>query len=255
MRFLGRLLSKELSLPLFFVELDKAGNSNTLERMNLIQAFIDVFGAARIKSISADREFVGKVWCEYLVRNKISFFMRHRININIPYGEETYQCLGDFFDHLKINQTRRLHKNMYGADLFFVGKRLSNGELLIILTNQVTKSESEILNVYRKRWSIEELFRKLKTSGFHMENTHMKCSDRLLKLLIILSIAVLWSYLMGVDLKRAYKKALRCFVKTIFRCGLQNFQHLVSQSVQKAIEVLVERLNMAGKLVFQKSDG
>jgi hypothetical protein len=60
---------------------------------------------------------------------------------------------------------------------------------------------------------------------------------------------------MGVDLKRAYKQTLRCFVKTIFRCGLQNFQHLVSQSVQKATEVLVERLNMAGKLVFQKSDG
>jgi len=48
-------ISKELSLPLFFFELDKAGNSNTAERIDLIQSFIDVFGHGRIKSLSGDR--------------------------------------------------------------------------------------------------------------------------------------------------------------------------------------------------------
>ncbi len=248
-------ISKELSLPLLFVELDKAGNSNTKERIDLIQQFIDLFGQGRIKSLSADREFVGKIWCDYLVRNKIPFYMRHRVNIKIPYGVETLRCIGDFFDHLKINQTRFLHKKMYGEDVCFIGKRLKNGELLIILTNQTRKKEADILYEYRKRWSIEELFKKLKTSGFHWENTHMKCSERLSKLLIILSIAVLWSYLMGVALQRAYKKTLDCFVKTIFRYGLQNFQHLVSKSIQNAIATLEERLDIAANLVFQKSDG
>jgi hypothetical protein len=37
-------ISKELSLPLFFVELDKAGNSNTHERIDLIQQFINLLG-------------------------------------------------------------------------------------------------------------------------------------------------------------------------------------------------------------------
>ena len=248
-------ISKELSLPLLFVELDKAGNSNTNERIDLIQQFIDIFGQSRIKSLSADREFVGKIWCDYLVRNKIPFYMRHRININIPYGTETLRCIGDFFDHLKINQTRVLYKKMYGEDVCFIGKRLKNNELLIILTNQTHKKESDILNEYRKRWSIEELFKKLKTSGFHWENTHMKRSERLSKLLIILSIAVLWSYLMGVALQRAYKKTLNCFAKTIFRYGLQNFQHLVSKSIQSAIATLAERLDIAADLIFQKSDG
>jgi hypothetical protein len=181
--------------------------------------------------------------------------MRHRVNINIPYGSETLRCVGDFFDHLKTNQTRILYKKMYGEDVCFVGKQLKNGELLIILTNQTHKKESDILYEYRKRWSIEELFKKLKTSGFHWENTHMKRSKRLSKLLIILSIAVLWSYLMGVALKRSYKKTLDCFVKTIFRYGLQNFQHLVSMSIQQAILILEERLNGAAEFVFQKSDG
>jgi len=172
-RRIERLFQKQeltcSSLALFLVEaeLNKAGNSNTNERIDLIQQFIDIFGQGRIKSLSADREFVGKIWCDYLVRNKIPFYMRHRINIKIPYGTETLRCIGDFFDHLKPNQTRVLYKRMYEEEVCFIGKRLKNGELLIILTNQTHRNEADILNEYRKRWSIEELFKKLKTSGFH----------------------------------------------------------------------------------------
>ena len=75
-----------------------------------MQQFIDLFGQGRIKSLSADREFVGKIWCDYLVRTKIPFYMRHRVNINTPYGTETWRCISDFFDHLKTNQTRALYK-------------------------------------------------------------------------------------------------------------------------------------------------
>jgi hypothetical protein len=38
----------------------------------------------------------------------------------------------------------------------------------------------------RQSFTRQELFRKLKTSGFHWENTHMKKSERLVSLLIIL---------------------------------------------------------------------
>ncbi len=38
------------------------GNSDTPERMALIQMFIDHFGKNCIKGILADREFVGKDW-------------------------------------------------------------------------------------------------------------------------------------------------------------------------------------------------
>ena len=105
---------------------------------------------------------------------------------------------------------------MYGEEVCFIGKQLKNSELLTILTNQIHKKKADVLYEYRKRWSIEALFKKLKTSGFHWENTHMKRSERLSKLLIILSIAVLWSYLIGVALQRSYKKTLDCFAKTIF---------------------------------------
>ena len=45
-----------------FVELDKAGNSNTQERVDLLKNFDEVFGFLRIKSLMADRKFIGKKW-------------------------------------------------------------------------------------------------------------------------------------------------------------------------------------------------
>jgi hypothetical protein len=40
--------------------LDKRGNSNSKERIDLINRFIGLFGKQVIQSVAADREFVGK---------------------------------------------------------------------------------------------------------------------------------------------------------------------------------------------------
>jgi hypothetical protein len=248
-------VSKHLSVPLFFVELDKAGNSNTTERVDLVQQFINVFGVTRIRSLKADREFIGEAWFSHLLQQKVPFHIRVRRNINVPYGHEVSKAIGDFFDHLKIGEIRTLYKEVGSHPVLFVGKRISKDELLIIMTNKIKQKPFEVLNDYRKRWSIEELFRKLKTSGFNWENTHMKCSRRLEKLLVILSIALLLTYLMGIEIKRPFKKTLNCFAKTIFRYGLQNFQKRISVSLNETIIYLLDLLKMAHELVFLESDG
>ena len=248
-------ISAELSLPLFFVELDKEGNSNTAERLDLIEKFIEILGIERIKSLKADREFVGEKWFQHLLEKNIPFYIRFRKNINIPLGKETVKLAGDFFDHLKLNEVRKVYKTIYGSNVCFVGKRIKDGELLIVITNKTKLSAIEVLEEYRKRWSIEELFRKLKTSGFNWEKTHIKKADRLCKLLIILSIALLLTYLMGASTKRVYKKTINCFAKTIFRYGLLTFQKIISISIERAMNQLMSMLDRAKELVFLKSDG
>jgi hypothetical protein len=52
-------LSKAISLPLFAVELDKTGNSNAKERIELLEKFGKLFDFNRIGSLLADREFIG----------------------------------------------------------------------------------------------------------------------------------------------------------------------------------------------------
>jgi len=43
---------------------------------------------------------------------------------------------------------------------------------------------------YRRRWCIEVLFQTFKGRGFDLESTHLRCSKKLSKLLVFVSIAV-----------------------------------------------------------------
>ena len=45
------------------------------------------------------------------------------------------------------------------------------------------------LDLYKKRWGIECLFKSMKTSGFHLENTRLNHRDRLSKLMAIVALA------------------------------------------------------------------
>jgi transposase len=116
------------------------------------------------------------------------------------------------------------------------------------MSNQNIKAK-QILDKYRERWSIEELFRKLKTSGFHWENTHMKKSARLIALLIILGFGLLIAYLMGLNEKIPWKKTLGCPLYSVFKKGLINFQFLVAQSVTAAINTVLNLLESARNVI------
>ena len=49
-----------IAFPLMWSVLPKAGNSNTQERIELIERFLAVFGREQIIALLADREFIGR---------------------------------------------------------------------------------------------------------------------------------------------------------------------------------------------------
>ena len=70
-------INRHISIPLMFMELDKAGNSNTAERLDLLEKFNTIFGFERINQ--ADREFIGTKWFKELhMREKIPCFPGER---------------------------------------------------------------------------------------------------------------------------------------------------------------------------------
>lgn len=242
-------INKKISLPLIFVELDKAGNSNTAERLDLLEAFNEVFGFHRIKSLMADREFIGKKWFRMLDSHKIPYFIRVKENTLLPWAKNISIPAKNLFHHLKGTQSRLVEKEMYGGVVYFAGTPSASGELVIVMSNQDLKSR-QILDKYRDRWSIEEIFRKLKTSGFHWENTHMKKSPRLVSLLIILSFGLLIAFLMGQNHKIPWKKTLSCPLYSVFKQGLINFQFLVARSLTEAIDAILSLLERAQNAIF-----
>lgn len=244
-------INKQVSVPLFAIELDKAGNSNTQERFDLLKQFDDLFGFSRIKSLMADREFIGGTWFKKLLVWDFPFYIRVKENGLVPYGDAPIH-VNALFNHLKKGEYRLVEKEMYGSTVYFAGTRAHAGDLVIVISNQNLKPRT-ILERYRKRWSIEEMFKKLKTSGFHWENTHMKDSARLLTLLVVMSIASILLYCMGLKTKTPWKKTLKCPLWSLHKQGMINFQHVAAKGVKMALNFIFEAVDQAGILLgFKK---
>ena len=241
-------INKKISLPLIFVDLDKEGNSNTAERLDLLEDFDELFGFGRINSLMADREFVGNKWFKTLNKNGIPYFIRVKQNTLLPWGDQPIQA-SQLFNHLNGYQSRLIEKEMYGSAVFFAGTRSLSGELVIVMSNQ-SFTAPQILAKYLKRWSIEELFRKLKTSGFQWENTHMTKSARLITLLIILAFGLLMASLVGYGQPIPWKKTLGYPLYSVFKQGLIKFQFLLGKSITEAINTILSLLERAESVIF-----
>lgn len=81
--FMLGIAYRNVAFPLMFTMLDKKGNSNSAERIALIQRFIRLFGKDCIECIMADREFVGEEWIGYLNREKLRYYIRIRNNFKV----------------------------------------------------------------------------------------------------------------------------------------------------------------------------
>jgi hypothetical protein len=54
-----------MAFPILWLLLPKKGNSNTTERIELLEKFIHIFGVDTIDRLLGDREFIGETWFAY----------------------------------------------------------------------------------------------------------------------------------------------------------------------------------------------
>ena len=82
-----------VAFPWVWCLLDKRGNSNTDERMSLFNQFLERFGERDIACLTADREFVGKDWLGYLLKDPLKpFRIRIRENHNLKHGDQNLKA-------------------------------------------------------------------------------------------------------------------------------------------------------------------
>jgi hypothetical protein len=183
--------SHGVGLPILFEMLDKKGNSNAQERIDLLEEFVTLFGKERILSLTADREFVGKKWLKWLVDNKVNFAIR------FPKSHSITLRNGDVCsaDALLAEKPERYFNDviMDGVRLNVALKKLTDDYLII----GGSLAPKKLFRHYRYRWSIETFFQSLKKRGFHLEETHLKALDRLKKLMAIVSIAFVFCWQVG----------------------------------------------------------
>ncbi|MBF0290277.1 MAG: IS4 family transposase [SAR324 cluster bacterium] len=226
---------KGAAVPVFWVFLEKRGNSNTHERMGIMYRFIQTFGKERIDCLTADREFIGKEWIEYLQKEKIPFRIRIRNNTKVPNSRGNQKIkVSSVFRGLEIGESMILNKKrlVWGSSLHLIGLRLKD-EWLVLITDHAPQSA---LNDYGKRWEIESLFACLKTRGFNFEDTHLKDTERISKMLALMTIAFCWCYRIGEwdhQQKQIPIKKHGRLAKSLFRNGLDLLRNIVINLTSK----------------------
>jgi hypothetical protein len=182
------------ALPLAWVNLQKAGNSNSKQREKLLLEVLKLVPKKRIYGFAADREFIGKDWFGTLFKQGINQVIRIRADTMIQHRQIKAPAAVWFRD-LKVNMIQELSKaRVYGIRVFVVGTLTDDGELLVLVTQ---KRPSRALRIYRQRWQIECLFKALKSSGFNLEDTHITSPTRLEALFGVLAIGVAWCIVVG----------------------------------------------------------
>ena len=242
---LAARIHKRIVFPVGWIALSHQGNSDEAQRIKLLTDFHSIFGFECIRSFTADREFIGSHWLQYMCTHDISFTIRMRRNLNVPFGKTLKKPLSFFFDHLQTDEERFVLKEIAEHELMVVGKKLPNGEMLILCSNRHNKQA--ILDTYQKRWDIERMFKNLKTQGFNMEDTHMTCRERLSKLMSVVGMATFWMCFLGLSQKCAFKKTVNAPLYSVFTRGLRVFRLLfynnpvlLQNQVSKILECLLK---------------
>jgi len=220
------IVYKGIAFPIAWILLDKKGNSNTEERIKVMEKVLKIIPKTLIENLLADREFIGKKWFSWLIDEEISFVIRIKDNLKITRRgkvravKTSFRCRKDY-QAISLKESLEI----CGVTLFITGTKVE-GEFCIVVSQHPQK---ESIEIYLKRWAIETFFGCIKTKGFCMENTHMTDLKKVSKLLSIIVIAFTWAHLVGeflnedipIKIKKHGRKSI-----SLFRYGLDFLQRI-----------------------------
>ncbi len=220
---------KGVAIPVLWTILEKKGNSNTPERQAIISQFVALFGLESILYLTADREFIGKTWFEWLIEQGIDFRIRIRENSQIANARGKVVEAKRLFRSVALKQALVIEKKrrMWGLELYVSGMRLAEGEYLLVVAPSYA---AKAIEDYGKRWEIETLFGCLKSRGFRLEDTHVIEPERLKKLLALLALGFCWAHVVGEWLSQQHPLKTKNhgrLAKSIFRYGFNHLRRIL----------------------------
>lgn len=223
------IVHQGVAFPVLWWLLDKKGNSNSDERMRLMETFAKRFPTAVVHYLCADREFIGQAWVRYLLLEPaLAFRLRIRSSDQIEHDGKVLAAR-IVFAHLPVGQSQRLTGTcrVWGYPVAVEALRLNDGDLLVVIA---PVKAQRLVQDYALRWGIETLFGIFKSRGFCLESTHFTDSERLSKLFALLTLALCWAMQTGlwlhqwqpIEIKKHGRRA-----KSVFRLGFDYLRHLV----------------------------
>ena len=146
----------------------------------------------------------------------------------------------NFFNNLKPYQGYHYDRIMQykGEYCYLSGVKTieNNGKIGYCILISFNKSD-EGLEKYKERWQIETLFKGLKSSGFNVEDTHLRDLERIERLMLLVMTAFVWCYKIGDYIDTQFK-AIRIKpdgkrVISVLRYGLDYLSEYLFRGVNK----------------------
>ena len=219
-----------MGIPLLWVLLPTAGNSNTLARTELLDRLRAAFPDMKIAALMGDREFIGDAWMAYLQREKVPFILGLRENQFVL--REGYAALptSTIAQHLKVREKMIVKGDCQlgrgnatsSSPVRLVVMRLASGKLLALACSGKAR---QALARYRHRWTIKIMFGNLKNKSFALEATHLTDPDKLCTLLALLAFAVALTVKTDVAMAHLHPIAVKRHGRrawSLFALGLQH---------------------------------
>ncbi len=215
-----------VAIPLFWVMLDKEGNSDTKERIELWTRLLNCFPDQPLNFITADREFIGHDWVEWLIEKGIPFRIRVKAREYFTSSKGEKKKASQWF-HFSSCKCKKSPMTLWGLSVFVGGKRLATNDFLVVISDKY----SDVLSDYSLRWKIECLFQSFKGRGFDLEMGHLTDQYRLKSFLGILALAVCCCFKVGLWLEQRTPLKLKKHGRravSILRRGLDLLQTLLA---------------------------
>lgn len=231
----------KMGIPLFwcFLEDKKQGNSDHLDRIDLLELFIETFGKERIAVLTMDREFIGKAWLEdFLQARDIAYVVRLKEAGYMANGRGRKVKMEQLFHPLQPGETvslgaRKTGKAKEACTHYITALRSHKGELVVLAHSADIADAGE---QYRKRWDIAVMFRAFKSGGFNLEDTRITHPDKLHTLTQVMAIAFCIAYRQGEIEHNQKPPTLKKHgypPKSRFRTGLDLLRNLYTNAKRK----------------------
>jgi Transposase DDE domain len=235
------VVTRRARVPLIWSVLDNnGGTSDSGARIRLMRRYLAIFGAASIRLLLADREFIGLAWMNFLNENNIPFAIRMKEKLFVTTEDGRRLALGSALRKCRGVRTFRATLGHDAASgplwLNFAARRLEGGELLIVAANIPARAA---LAAYRKRWAIECLFGDTKTRGLNLEDTRLVIPRKLDLLLALVALSVAWAAKAAAILigrKSPARKTHGYLAKSWFRIGFDQVRKLLRHDPPSAVE-------------------
>ncbi len=234
----------DFQIPFYWKMLDNnSGNSNSDDRIDLLEKVFKIIDKKRIGLIVADREFIGHKWLKWMKGQGLFFCIR------VPKSHHIHRLNGEI---LKIDELNKafpdgtylvdcMVDNVWGNVYI---KPLPDGDILFLFGNCNPKFLAQL---YKKRWGIEVCFQNLKTRGFNLEDTHIHDLKRIQKLVAMVSIAYAFCVSLGIYVNRKIKKIkvnidnykINSFFRTGMNIIVENFRkpELIEQNLTPIFKI------------------